>query len=254
MISTPARSPKSAYIEITSRCNLRCVYCAVSQPEYVGKDMEADLFDDVVRILKTRGVEFIVVSGHGETTMVPGWHHRVNELVAAGLKLHIITNFARLLSPDELAAMARIRQITISIDTHRPELLRRIRRRVSLGNILINMTNTAAKATELGLLPPKFVWNCVMTDKVAADFIDYLRFGLTLGIEDFFVSNLTKHDDIAGGAENVNHVTTLPDQELRKFVRMLDEGSAMVRAAGGYIDIATGLVDTVKQELAARGL
>jgi len=34
---------------------------------------------------------------------------------------------------------------------------------------------------------------------------------------------------------------------------MLDEGSAMVQAADGYIDISAGLVDTVRQELAVRG-
>jgi hypothetical protein len=244
---------RSAFIEITSRCNLRCVYCAVSQPEYVGRDMEEELFNDVVRILKTRRIGYMMVNAHGETTMVPGWHHRVDELAAAGIDLHIISNFARLLSPEELATMARMRTISISIDTHRPEVLRSIRRRVSLGNILINMTNTTAKAIELGLPPPKFTWNCVMTDKVAADFIDYLRFGLTLGIREFYVINLTKHDDVAG-VENVNHVTTLPDADLTSFARMLDEGSAMVRAAGGYIEISAGLVDTVRQELTARGL
>jgi molybdenum cofactor biosynthesis enzyme MoaA len=243
----------SAFIEITSRCNLRCVYCAVSQPDYRGQDMERDLFDEVIRDLKARQIGFIIVNAHGETTIVPDWHYRVNELVAAGIELQIITNFARLLSPDELATMARMRTISISIDTHRPEVLRSIRRRVSLGNILINMTNTTAKAVELGLPPPKFTWNCVMTDKVAADFIDYLRFGLTLGVREFYVINLTKHDDVAG-AENVNHVTTLPDSELQKFAQMLDQGREMIRVAGGYIDVAVGLVDTVKQELAARGL
>jgi hypothetical protein len=193
------------------------------------------------------------VNAHGETTMVQGWHHRVNELAAAGIELQIITNFARLLSPDELAAMARIPRITISIDTHRPEVLRRIRRRVSLGNILINMANTAAKAVELGVPQPKFIWCSVITDKVALDFVDHLRFGMALGVKEFFVANLTKHDDIAG-AENVNHVTTLPDAELSRFAQMLDEGSAMVQAAGGYIEISAGLVDTVRQELTARGV
>jgi hypothetical protein len=244
---------KVAFVEITSRCNLRCVYCAVSQPSYVGEDMEPDLLDDVIQVLKARQIKFIQVNAHGETTMVQGWHHRVNELAAAGIELQIITNFARLLSPDELAAMARIPRITISIDTHRPEVLRRIRRRVSLGNILINMANTAAKAAELNLPRPKFIWCSVITDKVALDFVDHLRFGMALGVKDFFVANLTKHDDIAG-AENVNHVTTLPDAELSRFARMLDEGSAMVQAAGGYIEISAGLVDTVRQELAARGV
>ena len=92
-----------------------------------------------------------------------------------------------------------------------------------------------------------------MTDKVAFDFVDYLRFGMAVGVRDFFIANLTKHDDVAG-AENVNHVTTLPDAELQKFAQMLDEGREMVEAAGGYIDIATGLIDTVTQELTARGL
>jgi hypothetical protein len=244
---------KVAFVEITSRCNLRCVYCAVSQPSYVGQDMETDLLDDVIGILKARRVKSVQVNAHGETTMVPGWHHRVNELAAAGVELQIITNFARLLSPEELAAMARIRRITISVDTHRPDVLRRIRRSVSLGNILINMGNTAAKAAELGLPTPQFIWCSVISDKVAFDFVDYLRFGMAVGVRDFFIANLTKHDDVAG-AENVNHVTTLPDEELRRFARMLDEGSAMVRAADGYIDIATGLTDTVREELAARGL
>jgi hypothetical protein len=251
LLSSPVT--KSAFVEITSRCNLRCVYCAVSQPDYVGHDMETDLLDDVIRILKAREVGFIQVNAHGETTMVPGWHHRVNDLAAAGIELQIITNFARLLSSEELVAMARIQRITISIDTHRPEVLRRVRRSVSLGNILINMANTAAKAAELGLPRPKFIWCSVITDKVAFDFVDYLRFGMAVGVKDFFIANLTKYDDVAG-AENVNHVTTLPDPDLTRFARMLDEGSAMVRAAGGYIDVATGLIDTVKQELTARGL
>jgi MoaA/NifB/PqqE/SkfB family radical SAM enzyme len=193
------------------------------------------------------------VNAHGETTMVPGWHHLVNELAEAGVELQIITNFARLLSTDELAAMARIRRITISIDTHRPEVLRSIRRRVSLKNILTNMANTKAKAAELNLPPPQFIWCSVMTDRVAPDFVDYLRFGIALGVKDFFIANLTKHDDVAD-AENVNHVTTLPDAELISFSRMLDEGSSMVRRAGGYIDLSPGLVDTVEQELVTRGL
>jgi hypothetical protein len=244
---------ESAFIEITSRCNLRCVYCAVSQPDYVGQDMPADLLDEVISILKARQVKFMQVNAHGETTMVPGWHHLVNELAEAGVELQIITNFARLLSTDELAAMARIRRITISIDTHRPEVLRSIRRRVSLKNILTNMANTKAKAAELNLPPPQFIWCSVMTDRVAPDFVDYLRFGIALGVKDFFIANLTKHDDVAD-AENVNHVTTLPDAELISFSRMLDEGSSMVRRAGGYIDLSPGLVDTVEQELVTRGL
>ena len=149
--------------------------------------------------------------------------------------------------------MARIRRICVSIDTHRPEVLRKIRRNVSLGNILINMANTAAKAAELNLPCPEFIWNCVVTDKVASDFLDYLRFGITLGVKTFFVANLTKHEDVAG-ADNVKHVTTLPDAELKQFAQMLDEGCRLVDGIGGYIEVEAGLTDTIQQELDARGL
>jgi hypothetical protein len=251
LLSSPFTS--SAYLEFTSRCNLRCVYCAVSQPTYVGQDIEASVLDEAIRVLQARKVDHIQVNAHGETTMVPDWHRQINALAAVGLDLRIITNFARLLSPEELAAMARIRRICVSIDTHRPEVLRKIRRNVSLGNILINMANTAAKAAELNLPCPEFIWNCVVTDKVASDFLDYLRFGITLGVKTFFVANLTKHEDVAG-ADNVKHVTTLPDAELKQFAQMLDEGCRLVDGIGGYIEVEAGLTDTVLQELDARGL
>jgi hypothetical protein len=88
---------------------------------------------------------------------------------------------------------------------------------------------------------------------VASDFLDYLRFGITLGVKTFFVANLTKHEDVAG-ADNVKHVTTLPDAELKQFAQMLDEGCRLVDGIGGYIEIEAGLTDTVQQELDARGL
>jgi hypothetical protein len=251
LLSSPVTT--SAFIEITSRCNLRCVYCAVSQPDYVGQDLEADVFNDVIQTLQTRRLEFIQVNAHGETTLVPNWYNQTNALADAGIDLQIITNFARLLSRDELAAMARMRRIVVSIDTHRPEVLRKVRRHVSLGNILINMANTVAKAAEINQPRPEFIWNCVITDRVALDFVDYLRFGMAVGVRTFFVANLTKYDDIAG-AENVNHVTTLPDAELKRFAQLLDEGREIVCAGGGHIDIAAGLADTVQQELRVRGL
>jgi len=214
--------------------------------------MEPDLLDEVIRISESAGVGFIQVNAHGETTMVPGWHHRVNDLAAAGIELQIITNFARLLSSEELAAMARIQRITISIDTHRPEVLRRVRRSVSLGNILINMANTALKRPNLACRGPKFIWCSVITDKVALDFVDYLRFGMALGVK-IFLSPISQSTMILPVPKTANHVTTLPDAELISFAEMLDEGSAMVQAADGYIDISAGLVDTVRQELAVRG-
>jgi Radical SAM superfamily len=242
-------------LEFSSRCNLRCVYCAVSQPDYHGQDMEigTDDFDELIRSMKARRVELISVHGHGETTLVPGWHHWINALAEAGFRLCITTNFARLLTSEELAAMARISLICVSIDTHRPEVLRKIRRHVSMGNILINMAKTTAKAVELGLPKPVLRFNCVVTDQTALDLLDLVRFGLSCRVKHYHLCNLVKYPDVEG-AEAVDHVTTLPNEPLQKFARMLDEVRQMVYDAGGELEIATGLTDTLYQEMTARGL
>ncbi len=239
-------------LEFTSRCNLRCVYCAVSQPEYDGRDMDTSGFDEVLNTMRARDVQKVTVSGHGETTLLTDWYRRVDDLATSGFSLSIITNFARLLSAEELAAMARISVITVSIDTHRPELLRQIRRRVSLGNILINMAATVAKAAELGLPAPFFVWSCVPNDKVAPDIVDYVRFGLACGVRMYHFCNLSKYPDV-DDAENVEHVATMPDEGLKKFAEDMGHVQRLISAAGGSI-VDAGLLDAVRCELENRGI
>jgi uncharacterized radical SAM superfamily Fe-S cluster-containing enzyme len=246
-----SRVTRIFHLEFTSRCNLRCIYCAVSHPTYKGQDLEMEDFDTMVAMLKKRRVNSLVVNGHGETTFVIGWHHRILALAAAGFSLSIITNLARLLEPDELAAMARISGIQVSIDTHRPEVLRRVRRRVELRNILDNMAGIASTAVECGLPIPTFMWSCVVTDQVAGDLVDYVRFGLSHGVRQFTLCNLTKYDDI-DGVENVKHVTTLPSEELERFAASLEEARAIIAGVGGSLEIQAGLTDSVQEELRKR--
>lgn len=240
---------RTFHLELTSNCNLRCVYCAVSQPSYAGRDMDLSDFEGLVAWLKTRRVETLVVNGHGETTMIHGWHRRISSLADAGFRMSMITNFARLLTEEELAAMARIAHIQVSIDTYKPEVLRQIRRRVSLGNILINMMSVSAAASRLGLPKPSFSWSCVVSNRVALDLLDYIHFGLACGVRDFSLCNLTKYDDV-DGAENVHHVTTLERTKLEQFSVLLEKAKSLVADVGGWLDIQSGLTDSVQQALA----
>jgi MoaA/NifB/PqqE/SkfB family radical SAM enzyme len=239
------------HLEMTTRCDLRCVYCAVSQEWYHGVDMDIGDFDSLVQQLKDRRVKMIAVSGHGETTMIPDWHQKINLLADAGLRVRITTNFARVLRQEELEAMAHMSEIMVSIDTHRPELQRKIRRHVNIGNILINMTRVAASAAKLELPKPNFTWNCVVTDQVALDLVDYIHFGLSCGVRHFTLSNLTKYDDIKN-ATNVRHVTTLPVEDLRRFLELIKEVRAITSSAGAKLSIYSGLLDTVQDELTRR--
>ncbi|HVH75213.1 MAG TPA: radical SAM protein [Stellaceae bacterium] len=242
---------RTFHLELTNRCNLRCVYCAVSQPDYTGQDMKTEDFEALVRALRSRCVETIVVNGHGETTMIPGWHHQILALARAGFRLQIITNFARLLSDEELEAMAHISVVQVSVDTHRPEVLRKIRRRVDLGNILLNMFGVRSKAKSLRLPQPELSWSCVVTDLVAMDIVDYVRFGLSCGVRRFTFCNLTKYPDIEG-AENVQHVTTMPSDKLIRFAALFEEARQLIERAGGGSFVQAGLLDTIEREIHSR--
>lgn len=240
-------------LEFTTRCNLRCVYCAVSQPWYENVDLPMEEFDSLIGTLQKRHVRRVVVNGHGETTLIPGWDHRILALANAGFELIITTNFARLLSAQELVAMAHIRQIEVSVDTHNPEILRKVRRKVDLGNILINMAGVTSKSAELRLPSISFSWSCVVSDKVAPYFLNYIRFGIACGVRNFRLYNLVEYDD-PEGAENVHHVTTLPDAALEDFAKQLHEAQNLIQQIGGDIKIHAGLTDTLDLELNKRGL
>ncbi len=95
MPSTPSRSPyrsqsltqgfrcDSAHFEITSKCNLSCVYCAVSQPDYHGLILAPDQATKVADWLLANNVTNINLNGHGETTIVSGWEKIVQPLLGS---------------------------------------------------------------------------------------------------------------------------------------------------------------------------
>jgi hypothetical protein len=208
--------------------------------------MEVSDFDLLVQQLKDRHITILALNGHGETTALQGWDQRVISVADAGLRMSITSNFARLLNENELAAMARIGDITISVDTHRKDLLRDLRRNVDLGNILINMHAVAATASKLGLPSPAFSWSCVVSDRVALDLVDYIHFGLACGVRNFVLCNLTV---LVEGAANARHVSTLSVAVLRRFSELLSEAEVISKNAGASLLIEAGLVDSVRQML-----
>jgi hypothetical protein len=63
--------------------------------------------------------------------------------------------------------------------------------------------------------------------------------------------NLAKYPDV-DDAENVEHVTTMSDEKLKKFAEDFGEIQRLVNAAVGSM-VDAGLSDTVQYELATRG-
>ena len=230
--------------EFTTRCNLRCTYCAVSLPDYVGVDFEIDDFDKLVEQLKARKLKTVNVNGHGETTFVPDWHRRVSALADAGFDITIITNLARKLAPKELALMARMSVITVSIDTHDAKLLRQIRRAVKVETILWNIEAIRRAADEHKLARPRFIWSCVVSDLIAMGLADFVRFGIAHGVNDYVLCNMVEHPGLSAKVQPRN-VLALPSHNLARFSGVLAEAKDLIHEAGGGLHIAGDLAELI---------
>ena len=156
-------------LDLTTRCNLRCVYCAVSQPDYIGEDMDSAVVQAATTFIRQMSryqmISGVGINGHGETTFVPGWTEACRDIVALGLPVNIISNLAKAFTAEELDALGSLHTISVSIDTADRGLLQRIRRRVDVRQIITNIIAIRAAAMRRNRPSPQFQFFCGLYDK-----------------------------------------------------------------------------------------
>jgi len=131
-------------VDINEKCNLRCDYCEVSSPTYAGVEMDRATFEHVLPLLDQAPGAIVHVNGHGETTFHPQWLAWCREILAAGHRPYIITNLAKTYTDEEIALLAKFRLIQVSLDSDDSELMRNVRKRVSVQHVLDNIARIRA--------------------------------------------------------------------------------------------------------------
>ncbi|HEX6096789.1 MAG TPA: radical SAM protein [Thermoanaerobaculia bacterium] len=212
------------YIELTTRCNLRCVYCAVSQPGYRGMDLTIEDGDAFIAEMKRRGVRVVILNGHGETTFVPAWWQLALRMLNEGFRLHLTTNLARELRDDEIAILARFDRVLVSLDTMDAELLARLRRGARLETILHNLDRLRALHANVAV-------SVVVSDANVGTLPELADAMLARGVRAFRFGDLVEYPDIPG-VEAVRHATTVPHAKAA-----FRETVARVEAAGAATEI-----------------
>lgn len=158
-------TPRFVILELTTRCNLRCLYCALSQPSFHGRDLEFDR-DAMIAELARIGVRNVQISGHGEATIVPQWHVIARSLQDAGIRIQLTTNLAKQLSAEELAVFTRMQCITLSCDTVDPELFHKLRRPARFDQMTANLARLKSVLAPRGPERPFLAINCTLSDRV----------------------------------------------------------------------------------------
>jgi molybdenum cofactor biosynthesis enzyme MoaA len=149
-------------IEPTSECNLRCVYCVLSNPGagHVFHTASEEWLASIADALVARRALTVGLNGFGEMTTHPAWEKLARKLAEAGVQLHVVSNLARLLSWDEARTMAAFKQVNVSIDTADPKTLREVRRGADVRSIITNIVQVRAAAAEKSRLPPRAPARC----------------------------------------------------------------------------------------------
>jgi MoaA/NifB/PqqE/SkfB family radical SAM enzyme/pimeloyl-ACP methyl ester carboxylesterase len=130
--------PVLANIEITTRCNLSCMYCARSFQERQGEDMPLGTFRRVLSLLPH--AYRVTLVGLGEPLLHPRITTFVAEAVSQGRRVGLVTNAMRLDRPlaQELLA-AGLHSIAFSIDAPDQDLASEIRPGTDLEKVIGNI-------------------------------------------------------------------------------------------------------------------
>ncbi len=253
-------------LDLTTRCNLRCVYCAVSHSTYKGIDMDSDLarraVDTILQVDREQRLSAVHINGHGETTFRTDWVDICRPLLDGGLPLVMTTNLAKNYSQDELLALAQMDIIMVSIDTADAELLKRLRRRVDLRQIVTNINAIRATSIRVGRwgLGPAFEFSCGLYDQNSIVMEDFARFAVALGVQGVGFWNLTKWHyenfpyeltDVPE-RDRVYPLEELEDSELKPRVEAIQRGIAILESNNVFVGVNADFVETLARRFEAK--
>ena len=237
--------------DLSTRCNLRCVYCAVSLPEYVGNDMPTDMalrtVNTIASLMRYNPPHPVNVNGHGETTFMRDWVTICHQMLSRNVPVRITTNLAKKYSDIEIDTLARMHTIGVSIDTSDRDLLRRMRRKVDINRIVGTIAGIRTAARRLGCPGPDFHLGCGLYDQTAVGVEDFARFTIGLDVRSVYFWNLTVHNANFPGvpaADKPTPLASLSDGELRprveairRAIRLLETAHVKVQVAGDFVNL-----------------
>lgn len=219
--------PDNVLLELSSRCNLRCIYCAVSQPDYVGLDLELDRQRIVDEIVALGPLEF-QISGHGETSLVKGWEQLAWALLERGVALTMISHLNKEMSEDEIAVLARLKFLTVSCDTPDADLYRKLRRGGRQERVTANIRRIMQLCERDGLPRTHVAINCTATHLAILGVPDLVEWAADLGCASVALTNLVEYPEIPG-VEKPLHPTKVDPVGALEAVR---RGRAIAQARG----------------------
>jgi GTP 3',8-cyclase len=164
-------------ISVTDKCNFRCFYCIPDEDIVWKRRQDLLTYEEIILLAEIAvglGVEKLRLTG-GEPLLRKDIEYLIERIAGIdGVKdLALTTNADGLKARAKSLRDAGLNRLTISCDSLKPEVFKKITRRDSLQSVLDGIEATMAA----GFAPPKI--NCVvirdLNDTEVADFADFAR-------------------------------------------------------------------------------
>jgi hypothetical protein len=230
------RGIEKVTLEFTTRCNLKCTYCAVTRPWHRKADLDISEFDQLVREMKSLGVKQVQISGGGETTIVKDWDHYLEKLLENGFQVTIISNLAKPLTARAVRALSFCSEITSSCDTVVPEMYAEIRKGGDFETFAYNILRIRSQCAIDNRPAPRLIWNAVANDRMIFDVDQWVAMGIALGVEHFQISEMAKYDDLPGMI-SVQPVAALSDADLMRARESVERARRIATQAGRWFAV-----------------
>lgn len=164
------------FMNITSRCNSRCVFCEVWQRDS-GNDLSLARIKDIIHEAREMGITWAYFSG-GEALLRSDVWEMIDTAAGSGMEYSIISNGLLIdrLGENELRRLAKSKWMDLSLESHRPDVHDRLRGGAGF-------FNRTVKGIEILRLQGTVVnMNTVLCRDNYSDIADILRLGKELGV------------------------------------------------------------------------
>lgn len=226
-------------LELTDRCNLRCIYCHQNLPDFKSeRDISDGSFEELLAYVRKYKLPMADLTGAGDLLMAPGWQEKCERLLETGIELHTTVNLGKMLNEAEINTLSRFTYITVSIDSVHKEILQKVRKSVDVRTIIYNMMRIKAAAMANKRTQLKWVVSAVYSAEIVEQLPDLAAFAVAFGAHAFGIQDLVEYGYIE---KNVTNVWNLKGEEAVNASVATKKAIEYARASGLAVHVATTL-------------
>lgn len=155
--NTGACPVRYALVEVSNRCNLRCIMCQAKRTNSKDAYMNYELFKKIIDELCDSGLKIITIGSIAEPTMNKDIEEMLKYIQQKKIITELITNLSLPLGDDLIATIRKLDKVTISIDGATKETYEKIRVGASFEKTISNLRKISSSKKEDQIITINYV-------------------------------------------------------------------------------------------------